>query len=225
MKVDEQVPADPGNGLFVVFEGVDGSGKSTLAKAWIEHITRLGVRAPLYMPFPTHDGPVGKLIREGFAGTHQLTEATYGYLMMADCMESQARIYHNVREGRVVVADRYAPVSGFAYQQEVWSMQELLNIQNKKRILEPSVTFIVNVDAETAITRMAERGAPRNKIFEKDSGEYITRLISRYLAYAFLHPRVIILDGTKSTGELIGDVQQALQTAFKIADQPEPVVS
>lgn len=214
---------DPGNGLFVVFEGIDGSGKSTLSRAWADHIAGLGVRAPLHLAFPSHDGPVGELIRKGFSGEVKLSEEVYGYLMMADCIDRQGRIYHAVKEGRVVVADRYAPISGWAYQQEVFAVDAIPAFDQRHRLIQPTVTFIINVSPETAAKRMEGRGAKRNETFEKDDGKYIVRLTQRYLAYALNEQArgtpVVILDGEKSIDALISDVTTSLAGAFGLDEK------
>ena len=193
---------------------MDGAGKSTLSKLVVDKLA--WEKPPQLMVYPSHDGPVGQLIRKVFSrevvfadACHGTQDRVLGYLMTADGIDREDKLREHLANGTPVVCDRHTIVSAWAYQTECMSIDELMRMQNREQFMQPDVTFIVDVPAELAIERMRQRGEIRNPIYERDGIDYVDRLRRRYLAFAVMHPDVVVLDGQLSTDALllIVDVQ------------------
>jgi dTMP kinase len=202
---------------YLVFEGMDGSGKSTLSKAVTEQLPWR--TTPLHLCFPSKDGAVGQLIRRAFVREVSFGSPDYpmiaghvfGYLMVADALDREPVVLDALRlEKRPVIADRHPTVSGWVYQRETMKLDTLIAMQQRQLFTVPIVTYVLDVPAEVAIERMQQRGEIRNSIFEQDGVAYVRRLRGRYLAYATMHPDVVVLDATKSIEELLAEVKEHL---------------
>ncbi len=98
-------------GKLIVIDGTDGSGKTTQAKLLIKHLKRDG-RKVKFIHFPRYeDNFFGKFI------AHCLSEQYYNWVKIhpkiasvvyaADRWESKEKIERWLREGNIVVMDRY----------------------------------------------------------------------------------------------------------------------
>jgi len=205
-------------GHLIIFEGMDGSGKSTLAQAVLSCSTEQGwwLKPPTSMAFPSHDGEVGKLIRRVFSGDVQVgggirsTASVLGYLMVADAVDIEPMLLGHIADGTSVLCDRHATVSGWAYQRECWSTDQILAIQQREQFHRATVTFILDVPVVVAMERINLRGS-RNPIYEMEGIPYVSRLRARYVAYAAMHDDVVVLDGTRPIDQLIAQVHSHLK--------------
>ena len=80
--------------------------------------------------------------------------------------------------GGIVVSDRYH-LSTYAYQQtQGVELSDLIKIHKERRIENPDLTVLIEVDYKTASERMKKRGEAIEK-FEGDR-EFIEKLIKNY---------------------------------------------
>lgn len=205
--------------VYLVFEGVDGSGKSTLAKAVCEQIAFQ--KKPAFFAFPSSSGEVGKLIRRAFSGDVVLGDGqpggapntrdrVLGYLMVADGLEREHEIRRCIARRTSVVCDRHPIVSGWVYQRSCWPVDTILAIQQRWQFHPPHATFVLDLPAEVAIERMKKRG-PLNPIYERDGVDHVNTMRERYVAYTAMHDNTRILDGTKTTDQLVDHVREQLR--------------
>jgi len=204
MFIVQQQDTGSTRGLYVVFEGPDGSGKSTLSQLFTDKLLEIGGSGAAFLQtFPSKDGPVGQLIRRSFTREVELSEETLGYLMIADGHDRCDGLYKRLETGITVVCDRHPLVSAWAYQTEVFTMDELVAIQQRQRFVEPDVVFILDVPPEVAVERIKARHGLANLVFEKDDDGYRNRLRHRYSGYAALNDHSVVLDGTRPLDELL----------------------
>lgn len=206
--------------IYLVFEGVDGAGKSTLAKAVAEKIP--WPKKPAFFAFPSHSGEVGKLIRRSFSGEVRFGDdhpgpAPYtrdrvlGYLMIADGLDREHEIRKCLARRTSVVCDRHPVVSSWVYQAECWRVDVLTAVVQRWQFQPPHATIILDVPAEVAVERMKKRGIENNPIYEQGGVERFELRRRRYAAYAAMHENVAILDGTKTTDELLEHLTEQLK--------------
>jgi len=98
-------------GKLIVIDGADGSGKATQSRRLVERLSEEGYRAEL-LDFPRYnDNVFGRLLREcldGKRGDFMSIDARIAsVLYAADRYESRSHIQEWLREGKVVVLDRY----------------------------------------------------------------------------------------------------------------------
>lgn len=140
-------------GRFVVFEGLDGCGKSTQAKRLAEWLKEQK-REVWLTAEPTHDGPIGPLIRQVLRGEAEVPPAGLLHLFLADRATHTVKIEAALAEGVTVVCDRYV-MSTIAYQSAVISAAQLA-VMNE-RFPKPDLTVLLNVPVKTCLARIAER--------------------------------------------------------------------
>lgn len=163
---------------FAAFEGIDGSGTSTQLKLLAERLTPEQI-------FPTAEpttGETGKFIRRILKGEFLVDARTMTYLFAADRCEhvfGKGGIAEKAASGKLVVSDRYL-FSSLAYQ-SVFCGKELPALLNSPFPL-PELLFYFKIDAQTALSRVAERGG-QMEIYEKlDTQQKIIAQYERILS-------------------------------------------
>jgi dTMP kinase len=153
----------PPHGLFIVLEGIDGTGKSTQAKQLAEWFREQG-REVVASREPT-DGPWGTKIR-ATAATGRLSPAEELDYFLRDRREHvEQLITPALAAGKVVILDRYY-FSTMAYQGSRGVDPVEIRRQNEVFAPVPDLLFILDVDVDTALTRIGGRGDTANE-FEK----------------------------------------------------------
>ncbi|MGN1044780.1 MAG: dTMP kinase [Candidatus Methanomethylophilaceae archaeon] len=183
-----------GRGLFIVLEGIDGSGKTTLRDRICAALTSRGIAA-VSTAEPT-EGRIGSILRDGG------TDNPYAevFLFMADRACHTDEIMGMVEEGRTVVCDRYY-ASTLAYQSAGDSPVDigLLRDLNARVAVEPDITFLLDIDPEAGMGRVAGRGEDMSKFERLD---FQRRVRDRYLEIAG-ERGFVVLDATLPQDELL----------------------
>lgn len=144
------------HGLFVTFEGIDRSGKTTQARLLCEALgaEALGVREPGGTPAGER---VRDLLKDAAVPLGPEAEALLFAAARAELVERVIR--PALEDGRVVVSDRFLD-SSLAYQGGArgLGMDEVEAINRfATGGLVPDLTFLLEIDAETAARRAGER--------------------------------------------------------------------
>lgn len=159
------------SGGLIAIEGIDGSGTTTHSRILYERISRAGARAVLTHE-PT-DGPIGRIIREALSGRLKVEHDVLALLFAADRLSHVHEISDLVKNC-FVITDRYL-LSSIAYQ-GLFLPEDWIRSINSRAPL-PDLTILLDVDAETAINRIKDRG--RREIFEER--EKLERIRERFL--------------------------------------------
>jgi dTMP kinase len=197
---------ETGDGLFVVFEGIDGAGTTTQCE---RYAARLRARRRLvHVTREPSTGPIGSMIR--LALTHRLSLPTTHQAQVMALLFAADRLDHvasevdpHLRDGYVVLSDRY-DLSSLAYQSTTASESEEESAGAVSWIRElnrharrPDVTLVLNVSPDVAAARRRARGGAA-ELF--DDADVQARLAEAYLSADSLVPgdRVVHLDGDAS---------------------------
>jgi dTMP kinase len=192
---------ETGDGLFVVFEGIDGAGTTTQCE---RYAARLRARKRLvHVTREPSTGPIGSMIR--LALTHRLAlpsahqAEAMALLFAADRLDHvAAEIDPHLRDGYVVLSDRY-DLSSLTYQSTTSNigdgnatMSWIREINRHAR--RPDITLVLDVSPDVAAARRRARGGAA-ELF--DAAEVQARLAAAYLAADALVPgdRLVHLDG------------------------------
>lgn len=197
---------ETGDGLFVVFEGIDGAGTTTQCE---RYAARLRARKRLvHITREPSIGPVGSMIR--LALTHRLALPTTHQAQVMALLFAADRLDHvasevdpHLRDGYVVLSDRY-DLSSLAYQSTTASESDeesagavcwIRDLNRHAR--RPDVTLVLNVSPDVAAARRRARGGAA-ELF--DDAEVQARLAKAYQRADALVPgdRVVHLDGDAS---------------------------
>src|SRR2546421_5189511 len=204
-------------GAFITFEGSEGCGKSTQVQRLAAHLEEAGVRALITRePGGT---PIGEKIRdllqfapESFAMTPEAE------LLLFEASRSQLvreTIEPALAQGTVVISDRFSD-STTVYQGVARKLPpEIVAAVNAFAVgpARPDVTFILDVDVETARARMLRRVRPVavNDRMEQEPVEFYERVCQGYRALAAREPdRFILIDGRQEPDAIESEIWNAL---------------
>lgn len=190
-------------GYFISFEGIDRSGKSTQASVLAE---TLGERALLIRePGGTHFSERARgILKDPELPLSPRAEALLFAAARADLVASV--IKPALDEGRIVIADRYID-SSLAYQ----GVARGLGVEEVRTInrwaadgLMPNMTFLIEVDEQTAM----ERGAEEHDRFEDEGADLQRKVAEAYDQLATADPdRIVRINGARYPDEVARDVQ------------------
>ncbi len=206
-------------GLLVVIEGIDGSGTTTQAELVVEWLAARG-HATVLTREPT-GGPVGRLIRQALrreltneaGASMSLDFRTMALLFAADRSDHNRRLIEpSLAAGKLVVSDRYT-LSSLLYQSLTapdgrdW-LPWLRQINGTAR--KPDLTVVLNVPAQAAAERRAQRGEA-SELYEVE--ELQQRLAQGYAnAHELLSDEPLEhLDGNRSVEVVQADIVAALE--------------
>jgi dTMP kinase len=156
----EQLTSYPGK--LIAFEGIDGSGKTTQAALLSAFLINAG-KVVITSKEPT-DGRWGQLIRK--SSTEE--RLPIGEEVEAFIKDRKAHVEDlikpNLKRGAFVLVDRYF-LSTAAYQGARGLDPESLMRRNEEFAPLPDLAVILEIDVETAVTRINKRGYGKN-LFE-----------------------------------------------------------
>ena len=196
--------------VFLVLEGLDGAGTTTQTQRLSEWFQRQD-RACVVTMEPT-DRVVGKLIRRTLRGDPEAPSTqVLPWLFAADrCDHLETLIEPGLKEGRVVLSDRYYH-SSLAYQSLVLPLEQVHQLNASFRV--PDTTYFIHVSVDTALQRLDARGSER-EVFETRE-----RLAAIEQAYhnvnAYLQERgqrIVVIDGEQSPDEVARCIVEDLRT-------------
>lgn len=187
-------------GRFFVFEGIDGSGKSTVSKLFAERLANSG-REVEWTAEPTASW-IGEQVRR--ANKEARSDFTETLLYVADRAEHSAQIRAWLEDGRDVVCDRYEG-STLAYQSVTLRPHlgpkalEWLRMVNSPFVIHPDLTFLLRIDADTAMGRVSSRGEKEK--FEKSS--FLRKVATMYDRLSMEDLSYVVIDASKSLDEVV----------------------
>lgn len=99
-------------GIFIVIDGTDGSGKATQAKLLTENLKKAGFKTKT-IDFPRYENNffgkmVGRYLSGEFGSASEVSPYLASILYACDRFESKNQIENWLKNGFVVIADRYA---------------------------------------------------------------------------------------------------------------------
>lgn len=153
-------------GLFIVLEGIDGTGKSTQTQSLARWFEEQG-REVVCSREPT-DGPWGRQIR-ATAATGRLAPEEELELFLRDRRQHvEELISPALAAGKVVILDRYY-FSTMAYQGCRGFDPAEIRRRNEDFAPQPDLLFILDLDVDTALTRIGVRGDVANEFEKRDA--------------------------------------------------------
>ena len=202
---------------FITFEGSEGCGKTTQVQKLAERLARSGV-THLVTREPGGT-PIGETIREllQFAPHNSsMTPETELFLFEASRSQLVREIIKPALErGMCVIADRFFD-STTVYQGAARTLdRELIERLNTFAVGDciPDVTFVLDVDAATAKSRM--QGPRKTDRMEQQPAEFYERVREGYRALAKREPsRVVLIDGSRTADEIENEIWKILASRF-----------
>ena len=202
---------------FITFEGSEGSGKSTQVQRLALRLERSGV--PHLATHEPGGTPIGETIREllQFA-SHNFDMTPETELLLFEASRSQLVrevIKPALERGLCVIADRFFD-STTAYQGAARKLDhEMVERLNAFAVGDciPEITFVLDVDAATAKSRMQKPRRPDR--MEEEPEEFYERVRQAYRDLAASEPnRVVLINGSRDAEEIENEIWKILCRHF-----------
>lgn len=225
--------------LLLSFEGIDGSGKTTQVRLLHEYLSERsgdlssGPLDPLLVREPGGTD-LSERIRTLLLDSNLDIEPMAELLLFsaARAQLSRQTIKPALDRGRIVLCDRFFD-SSTAYQgagrdvSSTYTDMEWLRDLHLRVTggLIPDRTYLVEVDAETALRRRSQNGTSPDRM-ESAAGDFYTRVSAAYRELAEHEPeRFLCLDGTASINVIQSQIRRdvdAMLDARKDELSPDP---
>src|SRR5947208_6916617 len=202
---------------FITFEGSEGCGKSTQVQRLTARLERCGV--PYVVTREPGGTPIGETIREllQFA-LHNSGMTAQTELLLFEASRSQLVreiIKPALERDMCVIADRFFD-STTAYQGAARKLDretvDRLNAFAAGNCI-PDVTFVLDIDAASATSRMQE--PRRQDRMEQEPDEFYERVRQAYRDLAAREPnRIVLISGARDAAEIENDIWKALCSRF-----------
>jgi len=206
---------------FITFEGSEGCGKSTQVRLLSERLTRAGV--PLLVTREPGGTPIGETIRDLLQFAPQsVTMTPETELLLFEASRSQLvreTIRPALERGTLVISDRFAD-STTVYQGVARRLdQKMVGHLNDFAIgdCRPDLTFVLDVDAETARARMLRRVRPAGPVdrMEQEPLKFYEEVCVAYRELAAREAyRIELIDGSHSVEEIETEIWEIISARF-----------
>lgn len=211
---------------FITFEGSEGSGKSTQINLLATRLTKAGV--PLLVTREPGGTPIGEKIRHLLQFAPESVAMTpETELLLFEASRSQLvreLIQPALDRGSVVICDRFAD-STTVYQGVARRLDpEMVREMNDFAVGNcwPDLTFLLDIDIETARARMLRRVRPAGGMdrMEQEPVQFYQDVCVAYRQLAEREPdRIQVIDGRSSATEIERQIWRAILTRFgQLAD-------
>jgi dTMP kinase len=195
-------------GRFVTFEGIDGSGKSTQVRRLAAALAAEGhdvvrTREPGGSPGAEE---IRRLLVEGDPQRWSpVTELLLFNAARRDHLEKTIRPALNA--GRTVISDRFADSTRVYQGAARADLRPLADSLHAEVIgLEPDLTFVLDMDPATALTRGLARRSGEDRFEELGEG-FQARLREDFRALAAEFPaRCVLIDGARPEDEVAAEI-------------------
>ena len=206
-------------GLFISIEGPDGSGKSTQ----INNIKHFFEDKGRELVFTREPGGtiIGERIREllldkSHTEMDPMTEAMLYAAARAQLVNQV--IIPSVREGKVVVCDRFVD-SSIAYQGYGRKLGDVVEIINGYVIGEciPDLTLLLKLDSEKGMNRIEKDSVDRNgkDRLELEKISFHKEVLRGYLELEQKYERITGIDAGQSIEDVSRDIKAELDRVLK----------
>ena len=205
---------------FITFEGTEGCGKSTQVQRLAARLESLGV------PFLLTREPGGTFIGESIRELLQFAPHSKGMFAETELLLFEASRSQLVREvvmpaldtGICVISDRFfdsTTVYQGAARKLPASVVDKLNAFAVGGCV-PDLTVVLDVDANTAQTRMQKPRRPDR--MEQEPADFYERVRQAYRELAKREPkRVVLIDGTKPIEQIEAEIWELISSRFAIS--------
>jgi len=195
--------------MFIVIEGIDGAGGTTQTNLLKKFLEEKNFEVEL-IKYPDYSNPIGKLIDEFLNKKFDFSPETQFGLYALDMVKDREKILESLKEGKIVLADRYIH-STLAYQcmAKEFPLEKGLKFVEIFELPKPDLVILLDIKAETSIRRKFRE---KNELDRHEADrEFLERVREGYLKLAeekIFAKEWIIVDGEKSIEKVAEEIQK-----------------
>lgn len=216
-------------GLFITFEGIDGSGKTTQLRRLGSFLAAKGLAVTVAQePGGTR---VGREIRRLLldAANEDLRPVPELLLYFASRAQNIEEVIEPaLREGRIVVADRFTDATvayqGYGRELGIEAVRKTESVACQG--VQPDLTLLLDIDIETGVGRALDRNADQTadeSRMEQESRAFYERVAEGYAALLAAEPeRIKKIDGRGSIDEVTGAIEAEVERFLTKRSKKDP---
>lgn len=193
---------------FITFEGIDGSGKSTQARRFAEHLRAQG--EDIVLTREPGGSPGAEEIRQLLltGDPDRWSPETEILLFTAARRDHlEKTIEPALAQGKIVISDRFADSTRVYQGATRGDLRGTVDRLHELMIgREPDLTFIIDMDPQTALERGLARQSGEDR-FEEFGLGFQETLRHGFLALAHAHPdRCVLIDGNRTPDQIASEI-------------------
>jgi dTMP kinase len=216
-------------GLLITLEGVDGSGKTTQLRRLESFLAAKGFAVTVAQePGGTR---VGREIRRLLldAANEDLRSVPELLLYFASRVQNIEEVIEPaLREGRIVVADRFTDATvayqGYGRELGIEAVRKVESVACQG--VQPDLTLLLDIDIETGVGRALDRNADQTddeSRMEQESRAFYERVAQGYAALLAAEPeRIKKIDGRGSIDEVTGAIEAEVESFLAKLSKEDP---
>ena len=195
-------------GRLIAFEGLDGSGKTTQVANLVAALREAG-NDVVQTSEPT-DGPIGRRIRAMLRSGEAVSKELELEWFMEDRREHVCDLIEPaLREGRVVVTDRYY-LSTVAYQGARGHDAVAILRDSEAEFPIPDLVVLLEVDPQAGLDRVRARGGIVEDVFERI--EFQQHVADQFAALTCSY--IARIDGRRDANAVARDVASCIASTI-----------
>ncbi len=193
-------------GSFICIEGIDASGKTTHTRRLVRNLRQRGFDA-IYTTEPS-SGQIGEFIRRHVLQRRKRVPSVIEALLFAaDRVDHlEARIKPALRQGKIVVSDRYV-FSSLAYQGAAGLDLKWIDEINRLA-LPPDLAILIDVPSEVVIKRFTRKKSVMERLETQRRVEKIYRKFVK-------DGRLVPIDGNRAKSEVANAISKLVLDFLK----------
>ncbi len=193
--------------MIISFEGLDGCGKSTQVAMTSEYLKMSGKKVTVLRE--PGGNPISEKIRDILLDRKNLSMSDSTELLLYAASRSQLvaeEIAGSVKKGYTVILDRFVDSTtayqGYGRGLDLNIVKTLNYFVTSDGEYYPDITFLLDLDPETSLSRVLSRGEEINRM-ESSETEFFKRVRQGFLQISEQEPeRVIRIDATGNENEI-----------------------
>jgi len=201
--------------MFIVFEGIDGCGAGTQSEILREKL--MSDQHILFLRYPEYNHPIGELIYKTLKQKEKLPIESFFMLYLLDQAKDNEKIKNALKEGKVVVADRYF-ASDLAFQgANGFDLEKALKIAEIMELPKPDLVILLKVSAETSVKRKVKE--KRNLDMYEENLQYqrkVSEMYEKLLRQNAFAKEWVIVDGERSIEEIANEIENIVKTKLQV---------
>jgi len=195
--------------MFLVIEGIDGAGGSTQSRILKKFLEEKNFKVEL-ISYPDYSNSIGKVVRKFLNKEFEISAEAQFFLYALDMVKDREKILKNLKEGKIVLADRYV-FSTLAYQcfAKKFSFKKGLKLIEIFELPKPDLVFLLDIKPETSIRRKMKEN---NKLDRHEEGlKLLEKVRKGYLKLAkenVFSKEWVILNGENKIEEVSKEIRE-----------------